>query len=307
VRLSGERVLASDTPLARALVTPDLTLRYTGADGLAIEGRLAIPEARLDLERLEGSVAPSPDVVVVDPREPGEGVGTLPVSARVTLELGEAVSLDGMGFDGRVAGTLAVTERPGRVTTARGTLNVTGEYTAYGQDLEVVHGRLLYSATPLDDPSLDVRGVRRVREQTVGLNIRGSARQPELEIFAEPPLEQAEALSYLVLGRPLESASSDEGGQLSQAAAAIGGNFLAERLGARLGFDTFEVGDSEGMGTTAFTVGKYLSPKLYVSYGMALFEDGRLLTLRYLLSRRFDLEFESGAENRVGVNYTLER
>ena len=305
--LDGERVLASDTPLLRALVSPDLSLRYTAAQGLAIEGRVAIPEARLDLDRLEGSVSPSPDVVVLDPREPAGGEGALPVVAEVTLVLGQDVELEGMGFDGSVRGSLAVSERPGRVTNGRGTLEVTGEYTAYGQDLKVVHGRLLYSATPLDNPSLDVRAIREVREQTVGLNIRGSARQPALEIFAEPPLEQAEALSYLVLGRPLTAATSAEGGQLSQAAAAIGGNFLAERLGARLGFDTFEVGDSEGLGTTAFTVGKYLSPRLYVSYGMALFEEGRLLTLRYILSRRFELEFESGAENRVGVNYTLER
>ena len=306
VQLSGERVLASDTPLVRALVSPALTLRY-GGEGLAIEGRVAIPEARLNLDRLEGTVSPSPDVVVLDPREPAGDGGGLAVRAQVALALGESVSLVGMGFDGKIGGQITVTERPGRVTTARGTLEVTGEYTAYGQDLEVVHGRLLYSATPLDNPSLDVRAIRTVREQTVGLNIRGSARQPELDIFAEPPLEQAEALSYLVLGRPLESASSADGGQLSQAAAAIGGNFLAERLGARLGFDTFEVGDSEGMDATAFTVDKYLSPKLYVSYGMALFEDGRLLTLRYILSRRFELEFESGAENRVGVHYTLER
>src|SRR5690606_30135037 len=127
-----------------------------------------------------------------------------------------------------------------------------------------------------------------------------------LEIFAEPPLEQAEALSYLVLGRPLNAASSDDGGQLSQAAAAIGGNYLAERLGSRLGFDTFEVGSADGLDSTAFSVGKYLSPKLYVSYGMALFDNGRLLTLRYILSRRFELELESGQENRAGINYTLE-
>lgn len=307
VQLRGERVLASDTPLARALVSPDLQLDYQAGEGLEISGRVAVPEARLDLDRLEGSVSPSPDVVVVDPVDPEEDGGALPVRADVELVLGEDVVLEGMGFDGRIRGTLRVRERPGRVTTGRGALEVTGEYTAYGQDLEVVHGRLLYSGTPLDNPSLDVRAVREIREQTVGLNIRGSARAPELEIFAEPPLEQAEAVSYLVLGRPLGAATSADSGQLSQAAAAVGGNFLAAKLGARLGFDTFEVGDSDALGTTAFTVGKYLSPKLYVSYGTALFEEGSILTLRYILSRRFELELESGAENRVGVNYTLER
>jgi translocation and assembly module TamB len=193
------------------------------------------------------------------------------------------------------------------VTTARGALDVTGEYTAYGQDLEIVEGRLLYSATPLDNPTLQVRAMREIREQTVGLRITGSASEPDLEIYAEPPLEQAEAVSYLVLGRPLNSATSAESGQLSQAAAAIGGNFLAERLGGRLGFDTFEVGDSGSLGGTAFTVGKYLSPKLYISYGVALFDEGEILTLRYLLTEHFEVELESGVESRGGVNYTIER
>lgn len=307
LEIGGERVLVSDTPLARALVSPQLQLDYSAADGVRIEGSVDVVEARLDLERIEGSVGPSADVVVTDPRDEREAGGGMPLRADIALQLGEQVELRGFGFDGQVSGTLAVRERPGRVTTGRGTLDVTGEYTAYGQDLRIVQGRLLFSGTPLDNPALDVRAEREVREQTVGLRIRGSARTPELEIFAEPPLEQAEALSYLVLGRPLNSASSADSGQLSQAAAAIGGNFLAERLGARLGFDTFEVGDSNALGGTAFTVGKYLSPKLYVSYGVALFSEGTILTLRYILSRRFELELESGVENRAGINYTLER
>lgn len=307
IALSGERVLVSDTPLARALVSPALDLAYSTADGLRIEGRVGIPEARLDLERLEGSVEPSEDVVVLDPRDPREEGGDMPVRAEVELVLGDDVDLQGFGFDGSITGTITVRERPGRVTTARGALDVTGEYTAYGQDLEIVEGRLLYSATPLDNPTLQVRAMREIREQTVGLRITGSASEPELEIYAEPPLEQAEAVSYLVLGRPLNAATSAESGQLSQAAAAIGGNFLAERLGGRLGFDTFEVGDSGALGGTAFTVGKYLSPKLYISYGVALFDEGEILTLRYLLTEHFEVELESGIESRGGVNYTIER
>lgn len=307
VDLSGERVLVSDTPLARALVSPELDLAYSATDGLRIEGRVAIPEARLDLERLEGSVEPSEDVVVLDPRDSREEGGDMPVRAEVELVLGDDVDLQGFGFDGSISGTITVRERPGRVTTARGALDVTGEYTAYGQDLEIVEGRLLYSATPLDNPTLQVRAVREIREQTVGLRITGSASEPDLEIYADPPLEQAEAVSYLVLGRPLNSATSAESGQLSQAAAAIGGNFLAERLGGRLGFDTFEVGDSGALGGTAFTVGKYLSPKLYISYGVALFDEGEILTLRYLLTEHFEVELESGVESRAGVNYTIER
>jgi len=114
-------------------------------------------------------------------------------------------------------------------------------------------------------------------------------------------------LSYLVLGRPLRSATSAEGAQLGQAAAAIGGNLLAGRVGERMGFDTFGVADSQALGGAAFTVGKFLSPALYLSYGVSLFGSGQVITLRYLLTEHLDVEVETGSESRAGLNYSIER
>ena len=119
-------------------------------------------------------------------------------------------------------------------------------------------------------------------------------------------MNQAEALSLLILGQPLSSAKSADGAQLGQAAAAMGGNLLAAKVGGRLGLDTFGVADSSSIGA-AFTVGKYLSPRLYLAYGVALFEDASAVTVRYLISDRLDLEIESSRESRAGINYRLER
>jgi translocation and assembly module TamB len=154
---------------------------------------------------------------------------------------------------------------------------------------------------------VDVRAKRKVDDITVGIEVSGSALRPQLAVWSDPALDQAEALSYLVLGRPLRSASSADSAKLGQAAAAIGGNLLAGRLGARLGFDTFGVADSQALGGAAFTVGKFLSPALYLSYGVSLFGSGQVVTLRYLLSEQFDIEIESGSESRAGFNYRIER
>ena len=126
-------------------------------------------------------------------------------------------------------------------------------------------------------------------------------------MWSNPALDQAEALSWLVLGRPLRSASAADGDQLGQAAAAVGGNLLAAQVGGRLGFDTFGVADSTALGGAAFTVGKYLSPRLYLSYGVALFDSGRVVTLRYLINDRLDVEIEAATESRAGINYRIER
>jgi len=221
--------------------------------------------------------------------------------------LGEKVTLKGFGFDGGISGTLSINERSGRPATARGTMLLRGRYRAYGQDLEISRGRLLFSNSALDNPGIDIRAQRKIKQVTVGIEVLGSAISPQLSVWSEPALDQAEALSYLVLGRPLRSASAAEGAQLGQAAAALGGNLLAGKLGSRLGFDTFGVADSQALGGAAFTVGKYLSPALYLSYGISLFGSGQVVTLRYLLSERFDVEIESGSESRAGVNYSIER
>ena len=55
---------------------------------------------------------------------------------------------------------------------------------------------------------------------------------------------------------------------------------------------------------SAFTVGKYLSPKLYLNYGVGLFTLGEVITLRYLFSKRFNFEAQNASTgNRAGINY----
>jgi len=308
VDIDGDDVLLVDTPQVRAVASPDLQAEYV--DGkLRLRGSIGVPTARLQLDQLDSTVAVSDDVVVLDPRPGREQDSPLPVDADIRVVLGDDVELEGLGFDGGLSGTLQVRERPGRPTTARGSLTVRGEYTAYGQDLTIDRGRLNFASTPIDDPALDVRVVREVRDTRVGLNIRGSARDPIVSVWSDGDraIDEAEALSLLLFGRPLRSTGEGDSEQLTQAALAVGGNLLAARLGARLGFDTFEVANSESLGGTAFTVGKYLSPRLHISYGVALFGQGQVLSLTYMINERLEVQLEAGQENRASLNYRIER
>ena len=66
--------------------------------------------------------------------------------------------------------------------------------------------------------------------------------------------------------------------------------------------------ESRTLGGSVFGVGKYLSPKLYVSYGVSMIGSGSAVTLKYLLRRGFDIEIESSTiENRASLNWRLER
>jgi translocation and assembly module TamB len=309
LNVRGDNVLVSDTRDLRAIASPDVVVRYAARQPLQVTGTVTVPSARIDLERLDEGVSASDDVVVLDPADP-EDTGTLPLDLDLTLALGEDVQLNGFGLDGTLGGKLRVRARPGREMTASGQLDVDGRYTAYGQKLTITRGQLVWSGGPVGNPILNIRAEREVGEVTAGVDIRGRASAPEATVWSDPASSQSEALAYLALGRPLSSASRDESRQLNAASAALtaGGSLLASQLGARIGLDDAGVMESRALGGSVFGVGKYLSPKLYVSYGVSLLGTGQVLTLKYLLRKGFDIEIESSTiENRASVNWRKEK
>ena len=83
---------------------------------------------------------------------------------------------------------------------------------------------------------------------------------------------------------------------------------VIEQLGARIGLDDAGVMQSSALGGSVFGVGKYLSPRLYVGYGVSLLGTGQVLTLKYLLRKGFDITIESSTvENKGSVNWRTER
>lgn len=316
--LNGERFLAADIPAARVVIAPALTIERNHGQ-LRIGGSVTIPSAALDVAQLPGGAASqaSADVVVVDAPAPPAGK-PLPVLVDVDVKLGDDVKLAGFGLDGRVSGQLNINQRPGRAPVGTGTINAQGTYRAYGQNLVIESGRVLFAGTALDNPGLDIRAVRRIAgaagslddDLVAGLQVRGTALAPVLTVFSRPVMEQSEALSYLLTGKPLSSLKSGEGDMLGSAARALGsatGDLLAKGIGRRLGVDA-GVADNGALGGAAFTVGKYLSPKLYLSYGVGLFSPGEVVSLKYSFSKRWNFEAQNATTgSRAGINYRHER
>jgi translocation and assembly module TamB len=320
ITLTGKDVTVADIPAAKVAMTPDLRVQRD-AQGVHVTGAVAMDSADVNLDRLPGGGATqaSPDVVVVDERAQEAAATPLPISARVKVDLGRRTHLEGMGLDGRLTGTLTVIEQPGSATRGEGQIGVGGTYKAYGQDLNIESGKLLFASTPIDNPGLNIRAARSLNPnatidegQEVGLLITGTAQRPILTVFSNPPMEQSDALSYLITGKPLSQVSGGEGNMVGAAAQALGsaaGDLLAKSIGSKLGIDEIGVSSNEALGgESAFTVGKYLSPRLYLSYGVGLFEPGQVITLRYRLSHRWNLEMQNATEfSRASLNYRLER
>ena len=320
ITLKGSQFTAADIPAAKVVISPDLTVRQD-AKGIDIGGGLGIDSADVNAEKLPGAGATkaSPDVVVIDQKQQEQAASKLPISALVKVDLGRKAHIVGMGLDGRVSGLLTVVEHPGRATVGQGQLTVNGTYRAYGQNLQIQRGQLLFASTPIDNPGLNIRAVRKLNPnatidegQEVGLYVSGTAQRPILTVFSNPVMEQSDALSYLITGKPLSEVKGGEGSMVSAAAQALGsaaGDLLAKRIGSKLGVDEIGVSSNEALGgNSAFTVGKYLSPRLYLSYGVGLFEPGEVITLRYRFSKRWNFEAQQATEfSRASLNYRLEK
>ena len=320
ITLKGSQFTAADIPAAKVVVSPDLTIKQD-AKGIDVGGGVTLDSADVNLDKLPGAGATkaSPDIVVVDQEQQEQAAKGLPISAQVKVDLGSKTHLIGKGLDGHLSGQLTVSEIPGRATTGRGQIGVDGTYKAYGQNLQIERGQLLFASMPIDNPGLNIRAVRKINPnatvddgQVVGLLIAGTAQRPSVTVFSNPVMEQSDALSYLITGKPLSDVKGGEGSAVSSAAQALGsagGNFLAKRIGSRLGVDDIGVSSSDALnGNSAFTVGKYLSPRLYLSYGVGLFESGQVITLRYRLTQRWNFEAQNATDfNRASLNYRYER
>ncbi|WP_305806291.1 translocation/assembly module TamB domain-containing protein [Stenotrophomonas sp. YIM B06876] len=308
LHIFGQNVLLANTSELRAIANPDLQFSLDKGT-MRLRGRVHVPEADLDLERLDRGTAVSADVVVLDPVDPEQGPSS-PLDMDLVVSLGDKVKMAGFGLKGGLTGKLQVWAKPGREMTANGGLEVSGRYKAYGQDLTITNGQLLWNYGIVSDPRINIRAEREIGAVTAGIEVTGRAQQPRVEVWSEPAMSQSEALAYLVLGRSLAGASDDQAQQVNAASAALsaGTGLLAAQIGAKLGLDDAGVSQSRALGGSVIGVGKYITPKLYIGYGVSLIGNGSVLTLKYLLRRGFDVEFESSTvENRGSVNWRKEK
>lgn len=313
--LTGERVQLSNTEQAVLFASPELQLSLAD-ELLQVRGRIEIPEADIALNTVPASaVTVSSDQVFVDSEGQEAPSAALRYDADLTVALGERVRFEGFGLDARFTGSLNVKQRSGEQALGNGEISVQdGRYQAYGQDLAIETGRALWSDSPIEKPGVDLRAVRKPRPDVlVGVRARGQLDAPDFSLFSTPSMGESDQLSYLVLGRPIEDNSSAESSLLTQAALALsirGGNFLSDRFGSQLGVDQIGIETEAGAGTAgaAFVVGKYLTPRLYVSYGLGLLDSVSTMKLEYLLSSRWRLATESSTVESGGdLVYTIER
>ena len=312
IRVKGERFEAVQLPEAQVEISPDLRLQ--GGSTYHLSGKVLVPKAKIELKELPPStVEVSSDEIVVGRDDTVDPSQRAPqnLTAKVRVELGDKVTFKGFGLSTGLTGALDATV-DAKGTGVDGKIELRdGRYKAYGQDLQVERGRLLFAGPP-GNPDVDLRAFRESRDGLVKayLQVRGPLAKPRPRVYSEPTLPEARALAYLLTGKDIDQVGKGEGTNITAAALSLGlarGEPLLEDLSNRLGLDDLRVAEGEnGLEDTSLILGKYLNPDLYVGYAQGLFNPAGAVLLRLRLSDRVEVESRSGDEQSVDLFYKHE-
>ena len=353
--LRASRLPLSSGPGQRFVLSGDTKVTVLG-NKLSWTGTLVADEGLIELKDLDAASTPS-DLVIVDKREradsSGQGAGALPavskasapvrsssgdavtVQADLKLNLGKRFRVVGGGVEARLAGELALGGTLPGTPTANGIVQVLeGKYRAYGQDLSIDRGRLIFNGR-LDNPTLDIVAIRKFLPVEAGVALGGTALAPRTRLVSRPEVPDADKLSWLVLGVSLEDAGGSASSAALQAAAialfgdsdsstsggiasALGLDVLGVRgASSTSGFSSMQGGltDARIPGQVAassvagsasqnvVTAGKRLSSRLFVSYEQGLRGVWNLLKIQYDISNRFSLRALTGSESAIDLLY----
>ena len=276
LELSGSNLKLVDVPELIIVAEPDVRLRFR--DGaLQVDGSVLIPRALVKPANLSGTpVSESADVTIIAGELPAErqrtdDEGRMLLGGQLTVGFGDDVMLDLGVAEAKLGGTVDFTWDQQLIPMARGSYSINGKVSAFGQVLEISEGTVRFPNVMADNPNLSIRAEREIfgntQVKTAGIFVTGSARKPTIEPYTIPLTTEERALTLLVTG-------SD--------------------------FD-YEAG------VGALDFGVYIAPKLFLSYGIGLFERDNVISARYDLKKGFGIKATSGQKDSgVDLSYRFE-
>lgn len=346
--LQGKQLRLVDKNDNHLIISPNLTLKLD-KEQLKIGGSVEIPEASFNYkDNLDTVNLPAETVYVSEEKAEQSQFFHKPFYLQLAIALGDNVFFQLGKAKGYLKGNLTLFNIPGKPLAGQGDLKIyQGSYTEFGQAFQIQNGQILYAGGPLDNPALNIRAIKEItqivrpgegenalsqnelqnipqeKKGIVGVQIQGTVREPKVSLFSDPPgMNEADILSYLVLGYPSQKANNTDSRQaLWQAlnTLQINGNNVAsvqKKLQNLTQLDEINIENSVYLDpnaanptqqNTSLVLGKTILPRLFVGYSIGLFAPINTLTIKYQLTPKLSLK---GQSNTLGtgadVFYTFE-
>lgn len=299
-----------------AKISPDLQLSGS-LKAARLSGEVSIAESELDLDLLsrqrysdieviqnsQGNVS---EMVLVDAESSVPNFFSA-LSADILVHIPNNAWINGQDVNAEVFGEITVKKSPTGSFLLSGPLSILrGNYYFMGKDFVLTDGGIEFMGLREIDPKLDITGQTKVDSNTIIVSLNGTASEMVIELSSEPDMEESDIISYLVFGSATDDLGGDQAFNVEKTALSYTGKLLAVELRNLLGdlsfFDAFSIDSSDSdNGFGAVTLGKYLTPKLFVSRRQGLSEgEATYQEIHYELTPQIKLETQIGTD-RTGT------
>ncbi len=331
-KLSGKNFQILNLPDYQVIANPNLLLRLFHHK-ITIDGSVTIPKATLAPSNFQNAVQLPSDIQITT--EQKHKATPYQLYSHIQLIAGKQVALKVLNIAGLINGQLSINISPHAPALANGVLTLAnGKYDAYGQHLTITRGILSYTNSLLIEPALNIQAIKKINQENqatnaitsplkqsgqyqVGVEVTGKLPHPKVSLYSNPSLDDTKTLSLLILGRltsPTEN-NSDNAQLLLQAANALSlGNSsigsISNTLKNTLGLNEFGLQTtnnstslqptSTNTQNTSFILGKYLSPRLFLSYSVGLIDPINTVSVTYRLDRHWSAQTNSNTMGTGG-------
>ena len=353
LQLTGHNATVFNTPQYQITASPKLAIMVSNHK-IKLSGDLDIPSANINLRNYT-NVTTLPNDITITKQQPNQKHSAWDnIHAKLKLTLGKKVHFQNNYLNAQLAGSLLLNDNSTDNTKANGELTINkGVFTVFGQTLNIENGKLLYLGGPTTNPGLDIKATKMLttfvsttqnnltspisstaatlnnqtnlplQQETivVGVAVSNTLSEPHIILFSnQPGLSQADILSYLILGYPLDNASNQQAQALLRAVNALSasnssaGNivtkvketFKLDQIG--LQSDSFLNTESNTVEqNTSLILGKMLSPKLFVRYSIGLLQPINTLSSTYNFNKHWLVQTQTNSlGNGIDFIYSWE-
>lgn len=324
VKLVGDKIQVNQPPMLTAQVNPMFDIIVRPAQRYVnVAGVIDVPRAVIrPPEQTAEVTTKSTDVNVIDRRLLGQIDEVLRVTqpwsinADVGVDLGERVTFQGFGARLPLAGALHLTQQGQGTMQAHGVVQVAKRSRAeiFGQNLDINFAQVRFNGA-VTKPTLNVEAVKDISGVEVGVRVKGTPVKPEIVVFNDGGLNEQQAMNALVTGSLNNNTGQNTNSQdfrnrvnntLAAAGLSVGLNAtrgLTNQIGRAFGLQSLTINANGTSSDTEVNITGYITPDLYIRYGVGVFNATSSLSMRYQLTRRLYVEAKSAVNNSVDLIY----
>jgi autotransporter translocation and assembly factor TamB len=317
VRISLAKAKLSAGPIASVSATGEATLAGAFSD-LHASGDLSISALQSEIVTPKPTGLVDIDVVRVD----GDGASgherappprSSPVTLNIRLRGDDRLFIRGRGLDSEWRADMKLEGRAdaplvtGVMTLKDGAIEFAGRL------FKMTKGEVAFDALSPNNPMLDMRAERETEDGTVAaIVIAGRAKAPKIALESTPARPTEDVMALLLFDKPASDLSAIESLQVADSLVALGGvgpfggAGLSGSARQALGLDLLNVAVAEeDAGATALTVGKYVSPDLFISATQDARGENGSIRVEYEITDSITIETElrQDGDQTVSANW----